>query len=145
MSMASSESEEYLKGLGKRVQAVARQVDALLMEEGCNSYVKTIYIGYDIAGEMVAALYGHADHVELALALSESEEHHLLVDATHLTWRTMPVAAIVRTSADAKEVGPLIRVACERLRAGAHDVHRDNEFFVQAKRGRRRSGEPPRA
>ena len=142
--MTSSESEEYLQGLGKRVQALARQLDALLMDEGCNSYVKTIYIGYDIGGEMVAALYGHADHVEVALALPESEEHHLLVDATHLTWRTMPVAAIVRTSADAKDVASLIRLACERVRAGAHDVHRDNEFFVRAKRGRRQAAEPPR-
>lgn len=143
--MTSSESEEYLQGLGKLVQALARQLDALFVDERCNSYVKTIYIGYDIGGEMVAALYGHADHVEVALALSEFEEHRLLVDATHLTWRTMPVAAIVRTSADAKDVASLIRVACERVRAGAHDVHRDNEFFVRAKRGRRQAGESPLA
>lgn len=99
----------------------------------------------EVGGEMVAALYSHADHVELALALPESEEHRLLVDATHLTWRTMPVAAIVRTSADAKDVAGLVRVACERVRAGAHNVHRDNEFFVRAKRGRRQAGESPRS
>ena len=60
----------------------------------------------EVGGEMVAALYSHADHVELALALPESEEHRLLVDATHLTWRTMPVAAIVEQLQRRPPAGP---------------------------------------
>ena len=137
--MPVSETEEYLSHLNKRVQTLARQLDALLLAQGCTSYVKTIYVGYEIDGEMVAACYGHVDHVELALALPESEEHRLLVDATHLTWRTMPVAAIVRTATDSEEVSRLIEAACQRVRAGTHEVHRDNEFFVHARRERRPS------
>lgn len=140
VSDTSSEAEHYLVSLNKRVGGVARLLHASLIARGCATYVKTIYIGYEIDGQMVAALYGHSDHVELALALPEEAEDDLLVDATHLTWRTLPVAAIVTTPRQADGAAALISAACDRVRAGSHDVNRDNEVFVRAREHRRRRG-----
>lgn len=64
---------------------------------GCDSCVKTIDIGYDISGEMADELYAHAEYLEVALALQEYAEMSILVDASQLTWRTLPVAAIARS------------------------------------------------
>jgi hypothetical protein len=47
---------------------------------GCASYVETIHVGYEIAGEMAAAAYARADYGEVALGLSEEVESDLLVD-----------------------------------------------------------------
>jgi len=82
----SSEARDYFAGLNKKVSLIGLDLDALFESEGCASYVKTIYVGYDIGGEMVAALYGHVDHVELALALDEDHPADGLIDASHLTW-----------------------------------------------------------
>jgi hypothetical protein len=86
---------------------------------------------------MVAAAYSHADYVEVALALPEDVESDLLVDATHLTWRTLPLAALVRRTGDLPVFETLAADACDRVRSRAHDVHRDNEFFVKSARERR--------
>lgn len=134
---SSIEAENYLSALNRRVSKLGLGLDKIFLAEGCTSYVKTIYIGYDIDGVMVAALYGRADHIELALALDENHDSEFLVDAAHLTWRTLPVAAIVRNEGEIKQVAPLIREACERIRGGDHDVLRDNEFFMKSRRERR--------
>lgn len=123
----------YLEDLAGFTKSVAEITHGLLIEAGCASYVKTIYIGYDIDGEMVAALYGHHDHVEVALALPENLEHPLLVDASHLTWRTLPVAAVIRAESELGELAALIALACERVRTQQHDVMRDNDFFIRSK------------
>jgi hypothetical protein len=120
----------------KRLTVVAERIDNQFSDLGCNSYVKTIYVGYDLAGEMVAALYPHADSLEIALAIPEDFEHPLLVDASHLTWRTLPVAAIVRTQADLKSVADLITLACSSIGDGSHRVFRDNEYFMRSRRDR---------
>lgn len=133
----SSEAHDYFVSLNKKVSSVGLDLDALFDFEGCASYVKTIYVGYDIGGEMVAALYGHADHLELALALDEGHPADGLIDASHLTWRTLPVAAVVKSSADVKRIRGLIEEACARVREGAHGVHRDNEFFIKSRRDRK--------
>ena len=136
------EAERYLSDLGNGVQALATEAHNRLASLGCDSYVKTIYIGYDINGEMTAALYAHADHLEVALALPEDAEGSLLVDASHLTWRTLPVAAIVRSREELDEFESLVQTAIERVRNQAHDVNRDNDFFIRSRRerqpGRRR-------
>jgi hypothetical protein len=106
------------------------------LKEGCTSYVKTIYIGYDVEGEMVGALYGHGDHIEVALALPEDAEGSILIDASHLTWRTLPVAAVARSTEDVGQLNKLIAQACQRVRTQQHDVLRDPEFFMKAKRDR---------
>ena len=102
--------------------------------------MKTIYVGYDIDGEMVAAVYGHADRLEVALALDENRAHPLLVDASHLTWRTLPVAAILRQKSDIEGLQELVAEGVARIQAGTHDVHRDNDFFVKSRKARRRTG-----
>jgi hypothetical protein len=139
MAQADSEAAQYIAELNKTAAALCRQVHEMFLAAGCTSYVKTIYIGYDIDGEMVAALYGHVDHVELALALAEDHPSSQLIDASHLTWKTLPVAAIGHNAAEVKRFRPLIDEACFRVRAGQHDVNRDNEFFMKAKRERRGS------
>jgi hypothetical protein len=135
------EAETYLRMLNPLVQKLAAAAHSLFVAEGCSSYVKTIYVGYDFEGEMVAALYGHADYVEIALALSEDAEGRLLVDASHLTWRTLPVAAIVRAETDIAELAELVAMACRRVREREHAVVRDNDFFIRSRRLRR--GEDP--
>jgi hypothetical protein len=131
------EARKYLESLNRKVAALASSIHEILLDEGCSSYVKTIYIGYDVGGEMVAALYGHADHVEVALAVSDLNTSPLLVDASHLTWRTLPLSAIVRSTNDLSTLKVLIKDACSRVREGQHDVKRDNEYFMRSRRERR--------
>jgi hypothetical protein len=104
---------------------------------GYASYVETIHVGYEIAGEMAAVAYARADYGEVALGLSEEVESDLLVDATDLTWRTLPVTAFVRRTDDLPVFEMLAADACDRIRSRAHDVHRDNEFFVKSAKERR--------
>jgi hypothetical protein len=131
------EAQTYLADLNKRVRPIATSLHEALLDLGCESYVKTIYIGYDIDGEMVAALYGRGDHVEIALALPEDAEGDLLIDARHLTWRTLPVAAVVRSKTDLGAFMQLARTAVEGIRNSSHTVNRDNDYFMKSKRERR--------
>lgn len=85
---------------------------------------------------MVAALYGHPSHLEIALALPEDYDSNLLVDASHLTWRTLPVAAVVRDKADLLSLAPLVEEAARRVARQEHDVMRDNDFFMKARAAR---------
>lgn len=129
--------ESYMSGLGASPRRLAEKAHAAFVAEGCSAYVKTIYIGYDFDGEMVAAMYAHAKSLEIALALDEDHEDDILVDASHLTWRTLPVAAVISTvAAVPKRLTPLIHEACERVRSGSHTVLRDNEFFIKSRRER---------
>ena len=123
--------------MNKKVGPLASDLHNVLLNLGCVSYVKTIYIGYDIDGEMVAALYGHSDYVEIALALPEDADGDLLIDASHLTWRTLPVAAVVRKTTDVQPFAELASVAVERVRTASHTVNRDNDFFAKSRRERR--------
>ena len=134
---SDGDAQAYLSEMGKRVRPLAAALHEVLLRLGCVSYVKTIYIGYDIDGEMVAALYGHSDHVEIALALPEDAEGDLLIDASHLTWRTLPVAAIVRTKDELQQFSSLAEAAVERVRSSSHAVNRDNDFFARSRRERR--------
>lgn len=131
------EAQQYIAELNKKSAALCTQVHEMFLAAGCSSYVKTIYIGYDIDGEMVAALYSHSDHIEVALALAEDHPSGQLIDASHLTWKTLPVAAIGHNATEVKKMKPLITEACARVRAGKHDVNRDNEFFMKSRRERR--------
>ena len=135
--MTGVDVTSYLDALNGKVQKLAFALHDVFVGRGCSAYVKTIYVGYDFEGEMVAALYGHADHVEVAIALDERHQATILVDASHLTWRTLPVAAIIRNDTDLAEAKILISEACERVLAGKHSVYRDNEFFAKSRRERR--------
>jgi len=132
-----AEAKQYLAQLNPQVRKIATQVHKIMIDLGCSSYVKTIYIGYDIDGEMVAALYGRVDLVEIALAVDEDTPGELLVDASHLTWRTLPLAAHIKTTSDLKDFQPLATLACTRVTNKEHHVERDNNFFINARKEKR--------
>jgi len=113
---------------------VGRIYEELVDRQGCVPYVKTIYVGFEIQGEMVAAMYPHADTVEVALALPEDYEGALLIDATHLTWRSLPVAAELSSGDQVGELVPLLKEAAVRVRSAVHDVNRDPEYFIDRSR-----------
>lgn len=136
--MPDTEAQDFIRATNRRVAPLLTAVHDILLANGCHPYVKTIYIGYDIGGEMAAAAYAHPDHIEVALALDADHEHMLLHDASHLTWRTLPVAAHIRSKADLKGFGLLASEACARVQAGTHNVHRDNDYFMKTRRERRR-------
>ena len=135
--MSSDVAEEYFSQRGANVTPLGMPLHVALLAQGCDSYVKTIYIGYEISGEMVAALYAHANHIELALAVAEDHPNMVLKDASHLTWRTLPLALEIRSTDDLVLAVELIEEACVRIREGSHDVERDNEYFVRSRRDRK--------
>lgn len=139
-----SEADEYIGKSNGKLKKIAGDLHKKLIAEGCSSYVKTIYIGYDFNGAMIAALYIRAEYVEVALALSESHESPILIDGSHLTWRTLPVAAIVRTKEDVRLFNSLVQSACEGVKKGEHTVDRDSEFFRKARRERNEKGVRPK-
>lgn len=114
-----------------KIRAVTETLYDALVALGCTPYVKTIYIGFEYQGELVAALYPHPNRVEVALALPEDHPHPLLIDATHLTWRSMPVAAVVRTQAEARQALSLLGDAFDGVASGRHDVDLPNERFTR--------------
>ncbi len=132
--MASNNEGGLLATLNSTLKPLGTKLHKRLVAKGCIAYVKTIYIGYDLDGVMVAALYPHSDRVEIALALPEDHESGLLIDATHLTWKTLPVAAIVKTKDDAAETLELIDEACQRIKDGVHAVERPNDYFMKSRR-----------
>lgn len=131
-----SDAEAFLLDVAPGVRELAEAAHAVLAGEECASYVKTIYVGYEIDGDMVAALYAHPQHLEIALALPEDVLGDKLVDASHLTWRTMPVAAIVKDPQDLVQFAELAKQAASRVRTHEHTVLRDNEFFMNSRRER---------
>ena len=144
MSTNHSDAEAYLASLNKKIGGIAAQAHRQLIDQGCTSYVKTIYIGYDFNGEMVAAVYGHPDYVEVAIALPENFDSLILIDASHLTWRTLPVAAVIKSKDDLSRFSALVKAACEGVLSGSHTVLRDNDFFAKAKRERDERGVVPK-
>ena len=134
--MSSDVAEEYFSLWGTNVTPLGMPLHVALLAQGCDSYVKTIYIGYEISGEMVAALYAHANHIELALAVAEDHPNMVLKDASHLTWRTLPLALEIRSTEDLVLAGELIEEACVRIRGGSHDVERDNDHFIRSRQAR---------
>ena len=132
-----SDAQIYLRDANKKVSALATNLHRLFLKHGCVSYVKTIYIGYDIDGAMVAALYCHENRVEVAIALEENHRSKLLIDATHLTWRTMPVALVIQSKDDLSEAAELILEATGRVKTGQNTVNRSSEFFAEVKKNKR--------
>ena len=120
----------------KRLRPSAKLFHKTVLANGCTPYVKTIYIGYEWQGEMVAALYPHVESLEIALAIGEDTPGPMLEDATHLTWRTMPLAARVKEADQIEYVIDLFYQALEGVKSGDHGVHRDNEHFIKSRRER---------
>lgn len=124
------DAELFIAEASERVRPLLARIHALFMAAGCDSYVKTIYIGYEVRGKLVAASYGHAHNVEVALALPEDHIAEQLKDATHLTWRTMPVLVEIKNRRDLVLAEPLFSEAVERVVSGAHDVVLPIERFM---------------
>jgi hypothetical protein len=144
VSTNHSDAEAYLASLNKKISGLASEAHLQMIGQGCTSYVKTIYIGYDFNGEMVAALYSHVDYVEVAIALPENFDSSILIDASHLTWRTLPVAAVIKSKNDLKSFSTLVKAACRGVLNGSHTVLRDNDFFAKAKREKQERGVVPK-
>ena len=132
--MADEEVEKLLEAIPSPLRPAGKALHARLLKQGCTSYVKTIYIGYDLEGIMVAALYPHVDRIEIALALAEDHESGLLIDATHLTWKTLPVAAVIRSKDQRAETLLLVDESCQRIKDGVHDIDRPNDYFMKSRR-----------
>jgi hypothetical protein len=129
------EAEQLLADSTPAIRKIMQAIyDYFVSEAGCDAYVKTIYIGFQLGGELVAAAYPHSASVEVALALPDDTEGSGLVDAAHLTWRTMPVAVEVRNLRDLEAVRGHMETAVERVRTGAHDVELPQERFMGRER-----------
>ena len=123
-----AESPEVIRASLEAVYAI------FVAEAGCSAYVKTIYVGFEMHGVMVAAAYPHAALVEVALALPEDAPGERLVDATHLTWQTMPVAVEVSSPEDAADLRGYFDEAARRVRSQVHDVVLPRERFINRDR-----------
>ena len=131
------DAENFISKNAGKLDKIGVSAHSILCAEGCMSYVKTIYIGYELDGEMIAALYVRPEYIEVALSLPESFDSPILIDATHLTWKSMPVAAVLKTKSDINLFTNLAKEAAELVRSGKHAVSRDSNFFADAKRNLR--------
>jgi hypothetical protein len=127
------EVRDLIRNSTPLVQSLATEVHKFLESLDCFSYVKTIYVGYEVQGIMVAAMYPYTAHLDLALALPEDAVHPLLSDASHLTWRTLPLLATVAARKHLPAVKNLSKLAIEGVLSGSHNVARDNDFFIKSK------------
>lgn len=130
-----SGAEELSHIAPRELRAALRQVYSYLVDdEGCVPDVKTIYISFTLNGEMVAAIYPRSSRLEIALALPEVHSSELLEDASHLTWRTLPLMLRVNDAVGLDEGFELIEEAVNRVRQGVHNVKRPTEFFIARRR-----------
>lgn len=131
--MLNEEVEGLLGRFSEPTTSLARALISRVSAQGCDLYVKTIYVGVTVEGEMVAALYPRSGGVEVALALPDDHECELLKDASHLTWPTLPVCLDVKDREEANRAVLLIDEAYERVANGMHGVSRPPEFFRDRK------------
>jgi hypothetical protein len=133
----ANEADRLLAGAPEFADAAYKDLVSLLVGEfGGICYVKTIYIGFEIDGQMVAAAYPHPNRLEVALPLPVDHPAIALIDATHLTWRTMPVAFQLKVADQITELVALAREGAERVRSGRHDVNLSNDHFMKSRRTR---------
>lgn len=112
---------------------------ALVHGSGCRPDVKTIYVSFTLGDSLVASAHPRADVVELALALPEAHGSTLLEDASHLTWRTLPLLVCIEADSPREDVMDLVYEAVNRVESGEHDVDRPPEFFQAARRANKRN------
>jgi len=131
---------QFISASPKATQHLLKGLCRFFGNLGCDAYVKTIYIGFSIDGEMVAAAYPVGDTVEVALALPEDHPSELLKDATHLTWKTMPVLLALTTSDDLSAAKPLCKEAHQRVVSGQAGDEVSISRYIDRNRGRPRLG-----
>lgn len=120
---------DLLADLPTTLRSLGRDIDAYLTGRNCDPYVKTIYVGYTLGTSMVAAVYPESDRLVIALAVDQPADGEFLIDATDLTWPTMPVAAVVRTETQLKRTLTLLDLAIDGVSKGEHTINRPPEFF----------------
>jgi hypothetical protein len=136
-STIETEAQLFIAGIEKRsLRSLALNLHEYLLRESVIDYVKTIYIGYESQGEMFAALYRNVNAIEIALPLPEDESGPLIMDASHLTWRTLPLMIHVTHASQLTDAFAVIDRAFGRLKSGLHLLNRTNEFFIARKKGR---------
>ena len=129
-----------LSPLPSTVREISEDVYSALVEgSGCSADVKTIYISFTIDADLVASMHPNPTFVEVALALPEDHESQLLEDASHLTWRTLPLLVPIDEDSDREEVLDLVYEAVGRVTSGEHDVNRDPDYFRTRRREQERS------
>ncbi len=125
------EAERLATTLPKPLHDAFARCYTLLADEGhCGVYVKTIYVGFSLGAEMVAAFYPRANCIEIALALPEDIEGPEFNDATHLTWPTMPVSIEVTDAESVSVAMERLREALALVAEGSQIVRRPNEHFI---------------
>ncbi len=133
-------AEQLLDGQPESVKDLMGNAYAAMVEgSGCQPDVKTIYISFTKNSQLVASAHPGSDGIELALALPEDHPSGLLEDASHLTWRTLPLLVRVTASSGREEVLDLVYEAIKRVESGEHDVDRPPEYFQASRRERERS------
>ena len=138
-----SKMDSFTAHLGTVPRRLLAAIDGEFKRLGCEGYVKTIYVGWEVGGTLVAAVYPHANRVEIALALPEDHPSQLLKDGTHLTWRSLPVAVDVHLEDDFDLVSALIEEAVQRVRTGQHDTYLPVERFMKRDRKVADPTQPP--
>ena len=118
-----TELENFISGFNKEIQKILRGLITIFESNSCTSSYKTIYIAFDLENEMVAAAYPHETHVEIALALAESHSNSNLKDASHLTWRTLPVSLELYSEEELQKHSFLIAEALTRVQIGERNTN----------------------
>ena len=117
---------------------VWERVDDALTDRQLTRDVKTIYVSYtDTGRNLVAAV--HPDPVtstiEMALSLPPDYENELTYDATHLKWRTLPLA--IRLAPDDKLTSEIMGLIQAAIEYAPSSVPRPSEDFEHiSRRGR---------
>lgn len=124
-------AEKLIACMNPAVRAGFDIIASALIGAGCHAHVKTIYVGFTLGDEMVAAAYPHSDHCELALSLPLDYEGDGVIDVTHLTWRTLPVGVDITSVTSAETALPAVLEAANRVAGGTHDVDRPPEYFKE--------------
>ena len=127
----SSQFQEILEVLPPQIRSESDLFLDILGDSrpGLTMYVKTIYVGVELDGAMIAAVYPTRESLNVVLALDSNHPNSRLEDATHLTWRTMPVMFKATKKTDFKVLNKLFDEALERVSTGTHDVDRPAEYF----------------
>lgn len=123
-------AEHLTKKLPTSLQSLLHKIYRLLVGNGCEPDVKTLYISFTKDASLVASAHIGGKQIELALALSEDHPSGLLEDASHLTWRTLPVCICLDANSSHKDALNLVREALDRVMSGEHDIDRPSDFFA---------------
>ena len=127
----------------QRLVPVWLLIDDLMLRYKLRRDVKTIYVSYtNEAFRLVAAVHPDpaSGTIELALAIPDTVGRHDLHDATHLKWRTLPVA--VRVGIADFDLPRIAALISEAVESASSIVPRDPQDFIR--RGQRRGVGPPR-